>query len=437
MPSSPLDQAVEQRLRRTIEHLADGLDLVPPRIGVGRLGPLGLAVAVNGRPVAVDSEAGPLAAANVEPSVALDAVDRLGRRLLGRLGVLLEQPPERRSVRHYVTGLGATAGDPPLSSPTWQQFVGDIETAMGEAERPLVVRAPARVVRAVSDDAADLATEMRKDYFLRTGVQLPDLVIQLAADDAPDLEIVLNQSLVRSRIPDGADWAWAVAEVRRACEHRAHWFVRRSDGERALDDLWYLLPDLVEWCRECYDAATVTTTLRELLRGGHSVRNLSRIIWLLLDLGTAESGPDTLLLADRPLLASAGPASGQPSHDPYALASRLRKCIVEEAWRVGTLDPPGTSARLEPDTEAALQSTEPEVLALAEWQAVGQYHRLGRPQLVVVRTVAAIPPVWDVLQAVSPSPRVIASAELPPDADLAALPVASAFPAVFEPWSTP
>lgn len=377
-------------------------------------------VALGGRPAVI----GLSVPRQVKVSPAsLDVDNEVAIRLLRRLPLLCPEPDARWSTTHYLADLGHRPDEwSPPDPRDHHEFLTQVEESLDQRlAQPIVIDAPIRALRSVEGEWDDLVPRLRQAIYRTTGLRLPNFHLSPSASASQELVITLGDVRVRLRLPNGAGWRQVVHELEKVVSGRPHWFVSPADVGQSFDDLSDLLPDLAAACLDCYDIPTVTATLRELVRGGRNVQNLSRIAWLLLDLGATESGPDSLLMAESPLLAVRGSrySAVRVRHDPVALASRLRKCIAEEAWRIGVDELTGTFGRLAEHTEVALQSPESADVTDAEWEAVGQYFEMDSPAIIVVRTIDAIAPVRAVLDAVPSPPRVIASSELPPDVDLA------------------
>jgi hypothetical protein len=134
---------------------------------------------------------------------------------------------------------------------------------------------------------------------------------------------------------------------------------------------------------------------------------------------------DILRLSESPLLPKVRHRPSA-SPDPVVQAVRVRKLAAEEEWRLGNYRPLTQAVRLHPDIERRLLAKDGlEALARAEWAAVRAFAKAPQAEHVVTRTVGALGPVRAALQAVEKVPRVVASHELPPDADLQALPILS------------
>ena len=372
-------------------------------------------LAVGGRPALLG-----LSTAAADQDVLLDEISL---RLLRRLELWEPDDGPLRGVNHYLAQLGM---GPHTRVTSDEPVIVAGEQEMDHAPDTIELEVPAEVARHAKERDIEAVVRLRRDVFARTGVELPDVFVTLSEPRLRRIRIRLNATSVTVRtVPPGSDWGYVVNCLQRVLEGRVHWFVRREQVERTLDNLWYVVPDLVESCRRCYPSDVLTACLRELVRHGQSLRNLTRIMWLLLDLGSADPGPDHFLMAETPL-----PVNGhanRPVHThPVALASRVRKCIREEEWRVGALERSDPAARLSGAAEAGLvAATDSGGIAPWEWAAVAEYASLGRPRVVVVRSIEAITPVSDALQCVADPPDVIASQELPPDVRMTALPVAA------------
>jgi hypothetical protein len=342
--------------------------------------------------------------------------------LLRRLSLLLgtESGPDA-SVRRYLTDLGIR---PPSTEYSGEGSSG----ALAEAEEELVEElAPNEVVVTASEQALrrtrgampDDLIGLRTRLFGSTGVQFPDVRLIATDDPSGAVRIRLNHvDLPVVRLGAQAGWSEVVGCLEQAISERVHWFVRLSQVAASLDTLAYVLPDLSAASASCYPRTLLTACLRELVRSGESIRNLPRLLWLLLELGSSAAGEDRMRLAEPPLLPMdrfAAPAV----RNPVILASRLRKILAEEAWRTDGSGGVGRVRRLPVDVENALAQGPSEALADNEWLAVRLLAGLEQPELIVTRSVRAIAPVRAALQALPVPPKVIASYELPPDADLA------------------
>lgn len=416
LPRTIVDPAeFATHLREVVAGVLGDVDLAPGSLRVKATDDDLFMLTVGGRPALVE----------LSTTADTDALlDKVALRLLRRLDLWSPTRSPLRGVDHYLMQLGMG----PVGS------TGGDEPAAVEGERLLDLEAPAEirlevpagVARQVEEPDTDAMINLRKDVFRLAGVELPEVRVTLTEPQLRRIRIGLNSTFVTVRdVPPDAGWGYVIDSLRRTLEGRLHWFIRMEQVERTLEDLRYVVPDLVDSCRLCYPTGVLTACLRELVRHGHSLRNLNRIMWLLLDLGSGESGPDHFLMAETPL-PRPGHATAATSRDPVALASRIRKCVREEAWRVGVAEPLGRAGRLSPEIEHGLQeASDVEEAARYEWSALTEYAELGGPDVVLVRSVEAIGPVFDALQCLPAPPKVIASQELPPDTELADVPVAA------------
>ena len=235
----------------------------------------------------------------------------------------------------------------------------------------------------------------------------------------------LNDVTLPARhLGDDATWLDVVDYLGTELAARRHWFVRMRNVALVMDrDLTYVFPDLVAVADANYSRSQTTACLRELVRGGRRMRNIPRILWLMLEAGGSPAGSDILRMSESPLLPKVRHRPAAES-DPILQAVRVRKLGAEEDWRLGNYRAPRNAVRLAIDIEERLVAASgAEDLAQAEWAAVRALSAAPEAQHVVTRTVEALDPVRDAVQAVENVPRVVASHELPPDADLAALPV--------------
>jgi hypothetical protein len=229
------------------------------------------------------------------------------------------------------------------------------------------------------------------------------------------------------RLGEHAGWTDVVHSLHAELAARRHWFVRMRQVRDLMDkDLVYVLPDLVAVAEANFTRAQITACVRELVRAGRRMRNVPRILWLMLEAGGGfPAKSDILRLSESPLLPKVRHRPSA-SPDPVVQAVRVRKLAAEEEWRLGNYRPLTQAVRLHPDIERRLLAKDGlEALARAEWAAVRAFAKAPQAEHVVTRTVGALGPVRAALQAVEKVPRVVASHELPPDADLQALPILS------------
>jgi hypothetical protein len=286
------------------------------------------------------------------------------------------------------------------------------------APREVVVGLTESVLRNCADDVRQNLLGTRERIYSATGVQFPD--VTLVITDAPPevVRVRLNHVwLPEVRVPEAAGWRDVVAVLHDAVNAQIHWFLRTDEVEAARGALGDALPDLVQLSRTFYGSALLTGCLRSLVRNGDNVRNLPRLLWLLLEAGAGDAGTDSVRLAAAQLESS--DSGARVPRDPDVLASGLRKWVTAEGWQVGASVEGLQVVRLPEEVEAALVAPLDAVaLAAAEWHAVEAVGRLDRPGQVVTRSAQALRPVRDGLSALPQPPRVVASLEFPPDTEL-------------------
>lgn len=374
-------------------------------------------VTIDGRPVAY------LWTEQLGPEHATEQLlNSVMSRILGRLPLLAGPDVAARSTAAYLMTLGCRVPD----GAAVHAFDADDAEQLIDArtDEEIVLRVAAATMRRVG--GADRAmAQFRETEFRKQGVVYPDARVVLT-DDAPgSVQLRLNDVTLPVRhLGADAGWADVVRYMGTELASRRHWFVRLRDVADLMDEeLVYAYPDLVAVAKANYSPPQVTACMRELVRSSKRMRNLPRILWLLIDAGGSPAGQDILRLSESPLLAK---ARHRPSAeaDPIVQAVRVRKLAAEEAWRLGNYRLPKHAVRLAPDIEDGLIAGDsPEALARAEWAAVRAFATAPDAERVITRTVEALGPVRRVLQAVENVPHVRASHELPPDVDIDALPV--------------
>jgi hypothetical protein len=242
---------------------------------------------------------------------------------------------------------------------------------------------------------------------------VPDLDLALAGDAG--LRLCVNDVCLTRSGTSAADdtWAsvvdWATGEL----AARASWLLSVSATEAELDGLALRSPRLVEALRSAYSVRDLTRCLRELATGGDSVRNLARVVWLLVEGAT-----------DRPHALG----DAQAAVDPVALASAVRQRRNADNWVGRVATPTGPWLPLDEKVEAGLLAADVATVGTAMWSVVdavigaatGAATGAARPPTVVVTNPAAIAPARRAVQAagVVGPPRVVASAEVTLDAAL-------------------
>ncbi|MEP6598667.1 MAG: hypothetical protein ABJB98_04375 [Actinomycetota bacterium] len=345
-------------------------------------------------------------------------------RILRRLALLAGPDVGARSTMAYLMTLGCRA---PVGTPI-KAFDVDAAEKLIDARtgEEIVLEVAAPTMRRVDGDAAQALVALREREYRKWGVVYPGVTVVLTDDLPGSVRLRLNDVTLPVRhLGEDAEWIDVVRYVGVELATRRHWFVRMADMARVMDeDLVFVAPDLVAVAEANYSRAQLTAAMRELVRGGRRVRNFPRILWLLIEAGGSPAGSDILRISESPLLPKSRhrPPAGR---DPIVQAVRVRKLAAEENWRLGTYRAPQHAVRLDPEIEQGLlaDGQTGAALARAEWAAVRAFASEPAAEGVITRTIEALGPVREVLQAVDNVPRVAASHELPPDADVNALPV--------------
>ena len=273
----------------------------------------------------------------------------------------------------------------------------------------VVVEVAADTLRSVSDRRPDDLVHARERLFAETGLQFPD--VALVPVDAPPgtLRIRLNDVTLDRGLDASAGWADAVSALRTALQEHASWFVQLTSVRNALELMRGALPDLVAIVTRCYPDPLVAACLRELLRSGASVRNLSRIIWLLVQVDQ-ETGPDRVSIGE-PLLLPAPARAGWITSDPVTLAARIRSEAAEDLSALQIADTDIVRLAWEIEREL-LDADDATALAAAERRVLEAVPVQNPPRQVVVRSVRALPLTRGVLRVLPDTPRVVSAEEL-------------------------
>jgi hypothetical protein len=348
-------------------------------------------------------------------------LDGIMSRTVRRLPLLADARVDPSSTSAYLMMLGCQA---PAHASVGTFDVDAAERLIDErTDEHIVLEVAAPTMRRVDGAEARAMIELRENEFRESGVDYPDVRLVLTDDRPGSVRLRLNDVTLPVRhLGDDARWTDVVQHLRAELAGRRHWFVRMRHVAHLMDkDLVYVLPDLVAVVEANYSRAQVAACMRELVRDGRRMRNVPRILWLMIEAGGSPAESDVLRMSESPLLPK---TRHQPpaQSDPMVQAVRVRKLAAEEEWRLGNYRPPRHAVRLAPDIEERLVD-EAEDLAQAEWAAVRAFATDPDAEYVVTRTVGAVGPVRAALQAVEKVPRVVASHELPPDADLGALTV--------------
>jgi hypothetical protein len=268
------------------------------------------------------------------------------------------------------------------------------------------------------DDGQWDLLDTRERIYSETGVHFPD--VELGTSDTPPgtIQVGLNHvRLPEIQVPGSAGWRDVVGVLDDAVRAHAQWFLRTDDVEAARDVLSDAHPNLVGLSRHYYGSPLLTACLRSFVRNGDSVRNLPRVLWLLLEAGSAFPATEVVRLAAAQLASTSSRSEVQ--RNPDVLASALRKWVTGEAWQVGVAIEGPQVVRLPPELEMALiNPPDAATLAEAEWRAVKAVGSVDGPSQVVTHSTKALRPVRDALSALPQPPRVVASVEFPPDAEL-------------------
>lgn len=338
-----------------------------------------------------------------------------------RLPVVAGVGPCSRSSAGYVCSVGRRV---PTDLPDSSLEVGRAEHAIGDRDvEEIVVEAPLAIVRNARAADLDAVPNLRRREYRKRGMRYPNVRLVIQEDRPGLVRLRLNDvRLPGRRFDHDAGWGAVVRYLSEEITRRRHWYVREQHVARMLDeDLSLFFPDLVAVIRERFSPSEISACLRELVRSGWRVRNLSRILWTLLEQGGSPAGPDILRLDETPLLPDF-PDRVAAERDPVLMAIRVRKLSVEERWRLGTYASPTGAARLPAELEELLTVIDRSTrLAKAEWSAVRAVAARPSVNMIVTRTVEALAPVRDALQCLAMPPLVVSSHELPPDADLGAL----------------
>ena len=291
------------------------------------------------------------------------------------------------------------------------------------APAEIVVEVPEATLRGTPADAAAALVGAREALYAQTGVQFPD--VRLVPSDEPPgvVRIQLNHvRLPEFRLAEASGWQDVVPALSATLRAFAPWFLRVSGVEAARSQLPDAIPDLISLSRSLYSEPLLSACLRSLMVHGDSIRNLPRILWLLLEAGTIGTGSDRVRLTESPQLPSAGLAP-VVQRDPELLASALRKQVAEEAWRVGAAGPGDPRVCLPIDVENALiKSADTDALAVAERRAVEIVSTVNPPFQVVAHSARGLQRLQYALLALPEPPRVVASQELVPDTELDPVP---------------
>ncbi|HEY5854184.1 MAG TPA: hypothetical protein VIW24_09080 [Aldersonia sp.] len=377
----------------------------------------GTTVSIDGRPVAN------LRPAHLRSDAAGALLDDVLSRILRRLPLLAGPAVGVGSTSAYVMTLGCRGP----SGTTADAF--DVDVAERQIDdrsgEHILLEVATSTMRRVEGAGTRAMVGLREAESRKWGVTYPDVSVVLTDHRPGTVRLRLNDvTLPARRLGEHAMWNDVVKYVGAVLADKRHWFVRMRNVSRAMDEsLVHTFPDLVAVADANYSRAELTACMRELVRGGQRMRDIARILWLMVEAGGSPAGSDILRMSESPLLPKARhrpPAE----RDPIVQAIRVRKLGTEEDWRLGNYRAPRHAVRLDINIEERLVAEgQTEDLAHAEWAAVRALATAPEARLVVTRTLKALGPVRDAIQAVENVPHVVASHALPPDADLSALPI--------------
>jgi hypothetical protein len=366
-----------------------------------------VAVSIGDRPVALVQAEG--VARSDRPAEALR--DHAMQGALRRLPLLLGAETQP-GVAAYLLAVGCA---PPRGATPGPPDVEAAERLIEQvAPSEIVVEVAAETMRRVDDAGRRAVAQLREDEFRKRGIRYPDVRVHVTDGPPGTVVIRLNHvTLPLVALPADAEWGHVVGRLGQELAARRHWFVRLAQVDRLTYDLEYLFPELISAAHRAFSQEEVAACLRELLRCGRRIRNVPRIMWLMLEQGDAHGQADVLRLSESPLTPRGGNRN-RAGRDPVVLAARVRKIAAEEAWRLGNFSVPSNIRRLHPSLEERLT----DAADGAEWEVVRALAADPKAGRVVTRTIEAIGPVRDAIQALDRPPRVMASQELPPDIDL-------------------
>ncbi len=222
------------------------------------------------------------------------------------------------------------------------------------------------------------------------------------------VRIRLDGLQLRERpLPPGATRADVVDVLGATLREHAVWFVRSGDVAAARNRFAHVLPHLVTLSQEMWPDAVLGACVRAVVGNGGSVRNLARLLWLLLE---AEPRSDAV---DAVWLPEADPVESRsaPEQDPGRVASSVRRRTAFDAWQVGVDEAPqrvGLPRVLEDELLAGGDR------GGAEWRILRVLAAVPPTATVVTHSPAALGPVQYLVRALPRVPPVIASHELPP-----------------------
>ncbi|HEX8346842.1 MAG TPA: hypothetical protein VF657_19190, partial [Actinoplanes sp.] len=197
--------------------------------------------------------------------------------------------------------------------------------------------------------------DVRRRLFARLGVKFPDIDL-VAAADVPEgaCALRLNHVELQPRpLPDGATVADVALFAERWLHRYAPWFVSLADVRSTVEDLKLALPELVGIVQERHSYPRLTLLTRALVEERVPVRNVGRLMVLLLDAPPAGTQRGVVNFAE-PLRGTATENPG--AQCPRQLVSYARQLMSEEAARQNPGVVTVRAACLPPDLDATLSA---------------------------------------------------------------------------------
>jgi hypothetical protein len=393
-------------------------------------------VSIDGQPAAVSTFR---ATARADADTVVTLVDEVDRMVRRRLSILLD-PAGRDdhiralSRRTHTEGLALCAGVPDHLldlgiSLSGLDRIGDApelgrvastaelgEHLVSRLAAPSVrVSVPENVLRATAPGDAGALVAARERIFAGTGVQFPDVELEVRAAGEGRIRVRLNDVEVALGAGTGTGWAAVVDRLRPVLAEHAAWLLRSDDVEQAREALRWVTPDLYALSTEAFTTPLLTAGLRTLLDSGESIRNLSRILWLLIE-------PYSERIGDTP--GRAGPHLSGPGNapiDPELLACHVRTLMAEEARQGGWADARPDGVLIPQDVETLTLGAAGPECSTALWRVVLAARDLPPAVRVVTRSPEAVRPVRRALQSLPAPPVVVAAQEMPLEAALPVL----------------
>jgi hypothetical protein len=275
----------------------------------------------------------------------------------------------------------------------------------------ILVDVPEPTLRAVDAGSADALVRRRADLHASIGLEFPDVRVRRTDDPSGVISIRLNGlGLPEVSLGEEATWADVVNLLGTTLVAHASWFVRSRDVAKARTRSSATLPDLIALSEATWPAPLLSACIRSMVGNADSVRNLSRILWLLLEADPRGAPPDSVWLPE----VAASESRRLEERVPDVVVSNVRRRMAFDAWQVGAPDPV-RSVALPRSTEEALVTAGND-LGVTEWRVVRSLARLSAPFTVVTHGPAALPAMRFAVEALATVPRVIAVSERPPDA---------------------